>query len=295
MLEAIMTARLTTKPEQEVIVAIHALELDSVKRRLMDTEVGQGWSREYADRVEAAYKTYLTMLVKYQDDAEEILLSKDVDEFWHTHILQTAKYMRDCERVFGNYLHHDPHLDRDDAYLAKRAAMTEKTRALYEREFGGEGAGVAWYGASTGSRSAAYSGASVKPLNLAYSGASIVRHEATYSQPSIQPRGAAYSGASIGALGAAYSGASIHQRQAAYSGASIKANEAAYSGASLKPEHAAYSGASIRANEAAYSGASLKPEHAAYSGASIKANEAAYSGASIKAVDAAYSGASRRV
>lgn len=278
-----MTARLTTRPEQDVIAAIHALELESVKRRLMDTEVGEGWSREHAEGVEAAYKNYLTMLVKYQDDAQDILLSKDVDEFWHTHILQTAKYMRDCERVFGNYLHHDPHLERDDAYVVKRAAMAEKTRVLYEREFvGAEAAGSAWYGLMSASQDAAYSGASVKPLSAAYSGASVVKDEAAYSGASIKPHGAAYSGASI------------QSREAAYSGASIRANQAAYSGASIRDGHAAYSGASIKPHGAAYSGASIKVNEVAYSGASIKANEAAYSGASINARDAAYSGASQR-
>ena len=105
-----MQARLTTKPEQDVIAAIQALDLESVKSRAMDAELGEGWTREYADSIEIAYKNYLTMLVKYQDHAEDILLSEDVDEFWHTHILQTMKYADDCQRVFGNFLHHEPHV-----------------------------------------------------------------------------------------------------------------------------------------------------------------------------------------
>src|ERR1043165_2805961 len=90
--EACMQARLTTRPQHEVIAAIQALDLESVKLRVMDAELGEGWTREYAESIEVAYRTYLTMLVKYPDDAEDILLSKDVDEFWHTHILQTRKY-----------------------------------------------------------------------------------------------------------------------------------------------------------------------------------------------------------
>ena len=81
-----MQGRLTTKPVEEVISAIQALDLESVKARVMDPELGEGWSREYADSVESAYKKFLTMVVKHQDVAEEILPSKDVDEFWHTHI-----------------------------------------------------------------------------------------------------------------------------------------------------------------------------------------------------------------
>ena len=105
-----MQPRLTTRPVDEVISAIQALDLESVKLRVMDAELGEGWTRNYAENVEAAYKRYLTMQVKYPDDAEDILLSKDVDEFWHTHILQTIKYSEDCQTIFGNFLHHNPHV-----------------------------------------------------------------------------------------------------------------------------------------------------------------------------------------
>ena len=227
-----MQARLTTKPEQDVIAAIHALDLESVKLRVIDAELGEGWTREYADSIEAAYKTYLTMLVKYPDDAEDILLSEDVDEFWHTHILQTMKYAEDCQTVFGNFLHHEPHVGEITvAHLEKRAALAEKTRRLYEQEFGGaEGAETAWSGNTINSANAAYSGATVQAKHAAYSGASIKAEEA------------------------AYSGASIHTEHAAYSGASIKPQNAAYSGASIKAESAAYSGASIRTQSTAQGG-----------------------------------------
>src|SRR5512145_2569084 len=139
-----MQARLTEKPEQDVIAAIRMLDLESVKLRVMDAELGEGWTREYTDSIEAAYRNYLTMLVKYPDDAEDILLSKDVDEFWHTHILQTRKYTEDCERVFGNFLHHEPHVgERTAADLEKRTILAEKTRRLYEQQFGGVEGGEA--------------------------------------------------------------------------------------------------------------------------------------------------------
>ena len=203
-----MHARLTTKPEQEVIAAIQSLDLDAVKVRIMDAELGEGWTREYADSIEAAYKTYLTMLVKHPDDAEDIMLSEDVDEFWHTHILQTRKYAEDCQSVFGNFLHHEPHVGEITvAVLEKRAALAEKTRRLYEQEFGGvEDAETAW------------SGNTIKIANAAYSGATVQAKHAAYSGASIKPQNAAYSGASIKAESAAYSGASIGVQSPAQAG-----------------------------------------------------------------------------
>jgi len=266
-----MQARLTSKPEGEVIAAIHALDLESVKLRMMDAELGEGWTREYADSIEVAFKHYLTMLVKYQDDAEDIMLSKDVDEFWHTHILQTVKYSQDCQAVFGTYLHHNPHIgERTAADLEKRAALAEKTRSLYEREFGGaERAGAAWSGIAIRADDAAYSSATVHDSTAAYSSAAILGHQAAYSSAAIEAPQAAYSSASIQAHGAAYSSAAIRENRAAYSSAEIKAENGAYSSAAIEAQRAAYSSASIQAHRAAYSSATIQVQTAAYSSASI--------------------------
>src|SRR5215471_17549983 len=188
--------KLTDRPVEQVIAAIQALNLESVKQRVTDPKLGEGWTRAYADSIEVAYKNYLTMLVKYQDDAEDILLAEDVDEFWHTHILQTLKYTGDCETVFGRYLHHTPHVGEvTEADLAKRAALAEKTRRLYELEFGGEGASdKAWSGRFDAAGEAAFSGAAVEP---AFSGAAIQAGQAAFSGAAIKAQSAAFSGAAI--------------------------------------------------------------------------------------------------
>jgi len=231
-----MQARLTTKALPDVVSAIQALDLESVKLRVMDAKLGEGWTREYADSIEAAYKNYLKMLVKYPDDAEDIMLSEDVDEFWHTHILQTVKYAEDCHNTFGNFLHHAPHIGEvTPADLDRRELLSERTRNLYEREFGGvQGAEAAWSGQAIRAKGAAYSGASINGKAAAYSGASMVAANAAYSGASIRAANSAYSGATIDAKKAAYSGATIRVQNAAYSGASMMAANAAYSGATIK-------------------------------------------------------------
>src|SRR5258708_21116700 len=130
-----MKTKLTNRPVEQVIAAIRALDLEPIKLRVMDTELGEGWTREYAETVERAYRNYLTMLVRHPEDAEDIVVSKAVDEFWHTHILHTMKYTEDCEKVFGYYLHHNPHSrEHTSAEVEARAASIEKTRNLYQRE-----------------------------------------------------------------------------------------------------------------------------------------------------------------
>src|SRR5687767_6601564 len=91
----------------ESVKAIEQLDLGLIKMKLTDPEEGQGWSREYADRVEIGYKRFLTLLAKYPD--EVIACTKDVDRFWHAHILDTMKYADDCAQIFGFFLHHYPY------------------------------------------------------------------------------------------------------------------------------------------------------------------------------------------
>jgi len=225
----------------DVIAAIHALNLESVKVRIMDADLGEGWTREYADSVEAAYRTYLTMLVKYPDCAEDILLSKDVDEFWHTHILQTMKYADDCESVFGQFLHHLPHVGEVTAADHQhRAKQAEKTRQLYEREFGGELDAVA-----------AWSGNSIQAGAAAMSNVGLHAEDAAMSNVAIRSERAAMSNAAIRAGAAAMSNAAIRAGAAAMSNVSFRAENAAMSNAAILPEHAAMSNVGLRDGSAA--------------------------------------------
>ena len=190
-----MKAQLTTRPTEQVIAAIQALDLEPVKVRMMDPVRGEGWTREHADSIETTYKNFLTMLVKHPDDAEDIALSEDTDEFWHTHILQTIKYADDCQEVFGNFLHHSPHLeDITPAYLEKKDASVEKTRQIYEREFGA-GMDAAWYGNLITVPNVAASGATMRAGNAAASGATLRAGNAAASGATMRAANAAASGA----------------------------------------------------------------------------------------------------
>lgn len=123
------------KSVEQVVAGIQALDLDPIKLKLMDPEEGQGWSREYAERMEVAYKRFLVLLTRFPQ--ESIAPTRDVDKFWHGHILDTMKYAEDCQQVFGAFLHHFPYFGmrgEDDA--ANLRAAGENMHALYEREFG---------------------------------------------------------------------------------------------------------------------------------------------------------------
>src|SRR6266581_9018473 len=180
-----MKTKLKNRPVEQVIAAIEALDLDPIKLKLMDPEEGQGWSREYANRMELAYKRFLILLTTHPE--ETLAPSKDVDKFWHGHILDTLKYAEDCEEVFGYFLHHFPYFGmrgaEDAANLAKAA---ETTRRLYRQEF--------W---STQDQDATQSGISARTESVAMCGAAIRTGDAAMCGAAIRTGDAALCGAAI--------------------------------------------------------------------------------------------------
>jgi hypothetical protein len=199
-----MKTKLTKLPVERALAAVQALDLEPIKLRVMDPELGEGWTREFAESIERAYKNYLTVLVKHSGDAEDIVVSKDVDEFWHTHILHTMKYTEDCERVFGTYLHHSPHIgERTQADIDRKVALAEKTKRLRQQE------------AAIKAGDAAFCGAALKVENVAFCGAAIKAGDA------------------------AFCGAAVKAENVAFCGAAIKAGDAAFCGAAVKAERVA--------------------------------------------------------
>lgn len=67
----------------------------------------EGWDIEKVDRITLRYR-YFLQTVRNEPDTD-LAPPKDIDLFWHHHILDTRKYIEDCERLFGQYIHHFPY------------------------------------------------------------------------------------------------------------------------------------------------------------------------------------------
>lgn len=99
---------------------IKNLDLGYLEKRLIHKEK---WSLQDAKEAIRRYKNFLILLLKYPH--ELLAPVPDIDEVWHSHILFTQNYFRDCQAIFGNYLHHTP---------AQNAASEEK-RIMEEAQF----------------------------------------------------------------------------------------------------------------------------------------------------------------
>jgi hypothetical protein len=121
--------------KHENATKIEALNLDPIKIKLMDTNSGKGWSRDQCDVVEKWYKRFLTLNLLYPE--ESIVPTKEIDEFWHYHILDTRKYADDCQSAFGNFFHHFPYFGmRDEEDSKNHKEAVNNTKNLFLCEFG---------------------------------------------------------------------------------------------------------------------------------------------------------------
>lgn len=90
------------------------------------------WSKAEAELCCKLYKNYLLLFKKYLH--ESIVPTREVDEFWHNHILYTKNYMRDCMNIYGQYLHHEPTSSSENTQILTNNYL--KTKELYFKEFG---------------------------------------------------------------------------------------------------------------------------------------------------------------
>lgn len=89
----------------------------------------------------------------------------DIDDVWHLHVLDTSRYMKDCEAIFGEYLHHTPVLpfDCNDVDEITRQAYLAETMRAWKEEFGVNGVG--WNYAFCNTQKTRLDGSSVRSWN----------------------------------------------------------------------------------------------------------------------------------
>lgn len=111
---------------------VHALDFTMLRSKLI---AEKGWTAETADEIEDLYRRFLALNVRYP--GRKICPTGPIDEFWHAHILDTRAYAADCDRLFGEFLHHFPYFGLrgpEDAANLERAFADSVE--LFIRHFG---------------------------------------------------------------------------------------------------------------------------------------------------------------
>lgn len=107
---------------------IYGLDLKTIVKV---TRKGEKWKPKRAADAEHWYKNFLWMC--YLNRRRPVaVLGSDADRIWHNHILDTARYQKDCNDIFGRYLDHRPIFGRPTrAQQAAIAETQEQCMALF--------------------------------------------------------------------------------------------------------------------------------------------------------------------
>ena len=87
-----------------------------------------GWNPQQTQQVMLKYRMFL--LLVFLSPNMTIVPTREIDEVWHHHILDTNKYASDCQKLFGRLLHHFPYFglrsDEDRQNLDIAFAQTKE-------------------------------------------------------------------------------------------------------------------------------------------------------------------------
>lgn len=113
----------------ETVAVVNSLDFSQMDSKLVEF---YGWAKEDVSLMNDYYKKWLVIHACYPELATAP--SMKLDEYWHMHILDTKKYMEDCQLVFGEYLHHYPYfgLENDTSDLD---SGFELTKELFMKHF----------------------------------------------------------------------------------------------------------------------------------------------------------------
>jgi len=122
--------------------AIANLDLGYLGRKLLDDDAFEAqrrngerlWDEDRVERALNEYKQFLA-LMHWHPEAS-LVPSEDIDEVWHTHVLNTARYQADCEMIFGRFQHHAPTSGGSEELQEEQMKDHDETLRLFDEAFG---------------------------------------------------------------------------------------------------------------------------------------------------------------
>jgi hypothetical protein len=122
--------------------SIANLDLGYLGRKLLDDDAFEAkrrngerlWDEERVERALNEYKQFLALM--HWNPETVLVPSEDIDEVWHTHVLNTARYQADCETIFGRFQHHFPTFGESEEVQEEHMKGRDETLKLFEEAFG---------------------------------------------------------------------------------------------------------------------------------------------------------------
>jgi hypothetical protein len=122
--------------------SIANLDLSILGRKLLEDDAFEAerrhgqrlWDEARVERALQEYKQFLALMLWHPEAV--LIPSEDIDEVWHTHVLDTARYQANCETIFGCFQHHLPSSSASAEEQQQQLHGRDETHQLFEEAFG---------------------------------------------------------------------------------------------------------------------------------------------------------------
>lgn len=110
------------------------VSIDLVRASFRSDDVPADWDESHRSRVADRYVKFLSLIAAHPGRA--FAPTREIDLFWHLHMLHPRAYQRDCAALFGGVLDHDGGFGKDPAELPVLQRTFDRTATLWESRYG---------------------------------------------------------------------------------------------------------------------------------------------------------------
>jgi hypothetical protein len=114
--------------------ALPGLSIDLVRASERSDTFPADWTRAQREQGLLRYRKFLAL--KRRHPKSRVAPTRDIDLFWHLHMLSPVAYFRDCMRLFGRLLDHDGGFGKGDGELPQLQEVFTRTAGWWEAEYG---------------------------------------------------------------------------------------------------------------------------------------------------------------
>lgn len=110
------------------------VSIDLVRASYRAESFPEDWTE--ADRAHSAARYAKWLRLKQLHPTRRLAPTRDIDMFWHLHMLAPVAYHRDCVALFGRVLDHDGGFGRQPDELEELKRVFAETSELWEQTYG---------------------------------------------------------------------------------------------------------------------------------------------------------------
>lgn len=126
-METIVEQRATTPAEFQ-------LSADLLRASYRSDDFPADWTEEQRKKALGRYEKWLKL--KQKHPKARLAPTRDIDLFWHLHMLAPVAYHRDCLRLLGKLMDHDGGFGKDPNELPELKKVFFETATLWEGAYG---------------------------------------------------------------------------------------------------------------------------------------------------------------